>query len=649
MDGVQAANSGHPGAPMGMADMAEVLWNSFLKHNPQNPDWVNKDRFVLSNGHASMLIYSLLHLTGYDLPIEELKNFRQMHSKTPGHPEYKETPGVQTTTGPLSQGVANAVGMALSEKLLAKEFNREGFNVMDHFTYVFLGDGCLMEGLSHEVCSLAGVLKLGKLICLYDDNDISIDGKVDGWFCDDSRARFESYGWQVICGVDGHDAAAVEDALAQAQAEPDKPTLIGCKTTIAYGSPNKGGTSSAHGSPLGPDEIALVRKELGWEHPAFEIPQDIYDAWNAKDKGAAAEAEWNALMDKYTEAYPELAAEFKRRMAGELPADFADKAAKLLQDTQAAGEVKATRKSAQAALDYFQSFLPEMLGGSADLTPSNGTKVSGSVLITPDSVEGNYISYGVREFGMAAMMNGMALHGGHIPYGGTFLVFSDYSRNAIRMAALMGLRAIQILTHDSIGVGEDGPTHQPVEHTSSLRLIPNLSVWRPCDCVEAAAAYQDAIERKDGPTALILTRQNVQHQERDAATVANIAKGGYVLVDCDGTPDAIYISTGSEVELCVDAAKELAAKGKKIRVVSMPCTESFDAQDKSYRDSVLPPAVTKRVAVEAGNKDFWYKYAGLDGAVIGMGGFGLSAPGGELFKHFGFTVDNVVKTLEEIL
>ena len=649
MDGVQKANSGHPGAPMGMADIAEVLWRGHLNHNPQNPEWADRDRFILSNGHGSMLIYSLLHLSGYELSIEDLKNFRQLHSKTPGHPEYGYAPGIETTTGPLGQGITNAVGMALAEKALAAQFNQEGHDVVDHNTYVFMGDGCLMEGISHEACSLAGTLGLGKLVAFWDDNGISIDGEVDGWFTDDTPKRFEAYGWHVIPAVDGHDAAAINAAIEAAKAETGKPTLICTKTVIGFGSPNKSGTHDCHGAPLGADEIVATRKALGWEHGPFEIPSEIYAQWSAKEAGAAKEATWNEKFAAYEAAYPELAAEFKRRVNGELPAEWEAKTSQIIADLQANPANIASRKASQNALEAFGAMLPEFMGGSADLAPSNLTMWSGSKSITPEDASGNYIHYGVREFGMTAIMNGLALHGGFVPYGATFLMFMEYARNALRMAALMKVQNIQVYTHDSIGLGEDGPTHQPVEQVSSLRLTPNMSTWRPCDQVESAVAWKFAIERKDGPTSLIFSRQNLAQQERDASQVADIAKGGYILKDCDGKPELILIATGSEIELVVAAAAQLTAEGKKVRVVSMPATDVFDKQDAAYREAVLPADVRARVAVEAGIADFWYKYVGFDGRIIGMTTFGESAPAGELFKMFGFTVENVVKAANEVL
>ncbi len=654
MDAVQKANSGHPGAPMGMADIAEVLYNDFMSHNPQNPQWVNRDRFVMSNGHGSMLPYAVLHLTGYDLPMEEIKNFRQLHSKTPGHPEYGYAPGIETTTGPLGQGITNAVGMALAEKVLAAQFNQPGYEIVNHYTYTFLGDGCLMEGISHEACSFAGTMGLGKLIAFYDDNNISIDGQVDGWFTDNTPQRFEAYGWHVIPAVNGHDAAAIKAAIEAARAETSKPTLICCKTTIGYGSPNKAGSHDCHGSPLGNDEIALARQALGWEYGAFEIPAHVYAGWDAKARGAAAETSWGHRFTAYQEVFPELAAEFKRRMAGALPVTWAEDAAKAIAAINAKAESPATRVASKNALDAFGALLPELLGGSADLTPSNNTFHKSSQHISPghgktQDFSGNYLSYGVREFGMAAMMNGMALHGGFIPYGATFLMFSEYARNALRMAALMKIRSIFVFTHDSIGLGEDGPTHQAVEQTASLRLIPRMSVWRPCDSVETAVAWQSAIEKQHGPSCLILTRQNLPHQTRTSAQVADIAKGGYILQDSTGTPDAIIIATGSEIALATGAAAQLAQAGKKVRVVSMPSVETFLAQDAAYRESVLPAAVTARVAVEAGVTAAWYQFVGLQGKVVGLDTFGESAPAGVLFKHFGFTVENVVAAVESVL
>ncbi|ENJ1587747.1 transketolase [Vibrio parahaemolyticus] len=648
MDGVQQANSGHPGAPMGMADIAEVLWRSHLNHNPSNPEWADRDRFVLSNGHGSMLIYSLLHLSGYELSIDDLKNFRQLHSKTPGHPEYGYAPGIETTTGPLGQGITNAVGMAMAEKALAAQFNKEGHDIVDHFTYVFMGDGCLMEGISHEACSLAGTLGLGKLIAFWDDNGISIDGHVEGWFSDDTPKRFEAYGWHVIPAVDGHDADAINAAIEAAKADP-RPTLICTKTIIGFGSPNKSGSHDCHGAPLGAEEIAATRKELGWEHGPFEIPQEVYAEWSAKETGAAKEAAWNEKFAAYEAAYPELAAEFKRRVNGELPAEWEEKANQIIADLQANPANIASRKASQNALEAFGQMLPEFMGGSADLAPSNLTMWSGSKSLEANDFSGNYIHYGVREFGMTAIMNGIALHGGFVPYGATFLMFMEYARNAMRMAALMKIQNIQVYTHDSIGLGEDGPTHQPVEQIASLRLTPNMNTWRPCDQVESAVAWKLAIERKDAPTALIFSRQNLAQQPRSAEQVADIAKGAYILKDSEGKPELILIATGSEVELAVKAAEQLTAEGKKVRVVSMPSTDAFDKQDAAYREAVLPSDVTARIAIEAGIADFWYKYVGFDGRIIGMTTFGESAPADQLFEMFGFTVENVVNTAKELL
>ena len=655
MDAVQKAKSGHPGAPMGMADIAEVLWNDYMRHNPVNPNWADRDRFVLSNGHGSMLIYSLLHLTGYDLGVEDLKSFRQLHSKTPGHPEYGYAPGIETTTGPLGQGLTNAVGMALAEKVLAGQFNKPGHEIVNHHTYVFLGDGCLMEGISHEACSLAGALGLGKLICFYDDNNISIDGEVRGhgntpaWFLDDTPKRFEAYGWHVIPKVDGHDPEAIKAAIEVARAIDGKPSLICCQTIIGFGSPNKQGKEDCHGAPLGDDEIALTRENLGWRHAPFEIPQDVQAAWDARDTGARAEAEWNARFEAYAAAYPTQAAEFQRRMAGNLPADWAEKSEAFIAAVVAKAETIASRKASQNALDGFGPLLPELLGGSADLAGSNLTIWKGCKGVSRTDASGNYIYYGVREFGMSAIMNGAALHGGFVPYGATFLMFSEYARNALRMAALMKVPSIFVYTHDSIGLGEDGPTHQPVEQIPTLRLIPNMSVWRPCDAVESAVAWKLAIERKTGPSCLIFSRQNLAHMDRDADQMSGIGRGGYVLRDCAGTPDAILIATGSEVELAVKAADALAASGKAVRVVSMPSTDAFDAQDAAYRESVLPRAVTTRVAIEAACTAGWWKYVGCQGAVVGIDRFGESAPAGDLFKAFGFTVDQVVATVKGLL
>ncbi|WP_420938811.1 transketolase [Aeromonas veronii] len=648
MDAVQKANSGHPGAPMGMADIAEVLWRSHLRHNPNNPKWADRDRFILSNGHGSMLLYSLLHLSGYDLSIDDLKNFRQLHSRTPGHPEYGYAPGVETTTGPLGQGITNAVGMAIAEKAMAEQFNQPGHDIVDHYTYAFMGDGCLMEGISHEACSLAGTLQLGKLIAFWDDNGISIDGHVEGWFTDDTVKRFEAYGWHVIPAVDGHSPEAINAAIEAAKAETGKPTLICCRTIIGYGSPNKSGSHDCHGSPLGNDEIAAARAFLKWDHAPFVIPADIAAEWNAQEKGAALEADWAAKFAAYEAAHPTLAAEFKRRTAGELPANWAAESAKIIETLQANPAKIATRKASQNSLEAFGKLLPEFMGGSADLAPSNLTMWSGSKSLTNDDASGNYIHYGVREFGMSAIMNGIALHGGFIPYGATFLMFMEYARNALRMAALMKQRAIFVYTHDSIGLGEDGPTHQPVEQIASLRLTPNMSTWRPCDQVESAIAWKHAIERTDGPTSLIFSRQNLAQMDRTAQQLADTAKGGYVLKDCAGTPELILIATGSEVELAVAAYEQLTAKGRAVRVVSLPSTDVFDAQSAEYKESVLPSSVTKRVAIEAGIADYWYKYVGFGGKIIGMTTFGESAPAELLFKEFGFTVENVVATAESL-
>ena len=648
MDGVQKAKSGHPGAPLGMADMAEALWRGFLRHNPKNPHWANRDRFILSNGHASMLIYSLLHLTGYDLSIEDLKQFRQLDSKTPGHPEYGEVPGVETTTGPLGQGLANSVGFALAEELLAHEFNRPGFDIVDHYTYVFMGDGCLMEGISHEACSLAGTLGLGKLIALYDSNGISIDGEIKNWFGDDPVKRFESYHWHVQ-EVNGHDGEALRKAIAAAQAEKDKPSIIICHTTIGKGSPNKQGKESCHGAPLGDEEIALTRKELGWDYPPFVIPEEIYAKWSAVEAGAKAEGEWNELFAKYKAQYPELASEFERRMKGELPVDLAQKALAWAQDLQNNPAKLATRKAGQNALDFFGALLPELLGGSADLAPSNLTMNKASHSVLPHELKGNYIHWGVREFVMCAAMNGIVLHGGFRPYGGTFLIFSEYARNAIRMAALMKIPTLFVFTHDSIGVGEDGPTHEPIEQTATLRLVPNLDTWRPCDQVETAMAWTQMIERKDGPSDIVLTRQGLEQMPRTPEQIAAIAKGGYILKDCAGTPELIYIATGSEVALAFHAAEELEKEGKKVRVVSMPCCEEFDRQSAEYKEQVLPAAVRARVAIEAGTTTTWYKYVGLDGKVLGLDHYGASAPADKLFERYGFTVANAVAVGKSLL
>lgn len=649
MDAVQQANSGHPGAPMGMADIAEVLWNDYLVHNPSDPAWANRDRFVLSNGHGSMLLYSLLHLTGYDLPLEELKNFRQLHSRTPGHPEYGYAPGVETTTGPLGQGISNAVGMALAEKILAAQFNRPGHDVVDHYTYCFLGDGCLMEGISHETCSLAGTQKLGKLIAFYDDNGISIDGEVEGWFTDNTPGRFEAYGWQVIPNVDGHDPAAIKAAIEMARLETEKPTLICCKTIIGFGSPNKQGKEECHGAPLGADEILLAREQLGWNHGPFEVPEEIYAGWNAREKGQKAQSSWQQAFENYKSEYPELAAEFSRRLKGAMPADFSEKADAYIHECQQAMEKIASRKASQNCLNAYGPLLPELLGGSADLAGSNLTLWSGAKGVEADDASGNYIYYGVREFGMSAMMNGIVLHGGFVPYGATFLMFMEYARNAVRMAALMKQKTIFVYTHDSIGLGEDGPTHQPVEQLTALRSTPNLQTWRPCDTVESAVCWKQAIMRKDGPSALIFSRQGLAPMPRNDEQLANVQRGGYVLKDCEGKPQAILIATGSEVALAIEAAAALGAQGVAVRVVSMPCAEVFDAQDSTYRDSVLIPQVRARVAVEAGHKDYWYKYVGLDGRVVGMSTFGESAPGGLLMEQFGFTTENVVKAVNAIL
>ncbi|MBT8448019.1 MAG: transketolase, partial [Gammaproteobacteria bacterium] len=644
MDAVQQAASGHPGAPMGMADIAEVLWNDVLVHNPANPTWFNRDRFVLSNGHGSMLMYSLLHLSGYAVSLEDIKRFRQMGSNTAGHPEYGLTPGVETTTGPLGQGLANAVGMALAERTLAARFNRDDLPLVDHYTYVAIGDGCLMEGISHEACSLAGTLSLGKLVALYDDNGISIDGRIDGWFRDDTPARFAAYDWHVVPDVDGHDAAAIAAALAAARAEPDRPSLICCKTVIGKGAPTKAGTAASHGAPLGEDEIAGARAALDWPHGAFEIPADIYAAWDAREAGAAAENDWQALLERYRIAYPAQAAEFERCIAGRLPDGWRERTDELIAAVEADGPRVATRKASEMALDAFGPLLPELIGGSADLTGSNNTRWSGAHAIDPDDADsrgGNYVYFGVREFAMTAMLNGMALHGGLTPYGGTFLVFSDYARNAVRMSALMGVHSILVYTHDSVGLGEDGPTHQPVEHAASLRLIPNLHVWRPCDATETMAAWRTALERRDGPSALLLTRQGLPSQPKPDGALAAIEHGAYVLVEPDRAPDGVVIATGSEVELARAAAAALAGEGVALRVVSMPCAEQFDAQPDAYRDAVLPPALTRRVAIEAGSTGGWYRYTGLDGLVIGIDSFGESAPAADVFAHFGLTAEAV--------
>ncbi|HHU9799862.1 TPA: transketolase [Escherichia coli] len=649
VDAIQKANSGHPGAPMGMADIAEVVWRRHLRHNPKNPQWFNRDRYIQSNGHGSMLIYALLHLTGYDLSMDDIRDFRQLHSRTPGHPEYGYTPGVETTTGPLGQGVANAVGMAIAEKALAAEFNKPGFNIVDHHTWLFLGDGCLMEGISHEACGLAGTLKLGNLIAIWDDNGISIDGHVEGWFAEDTAARFRAYGWHVIEGVDGHDPEEVDAAVREAKSVTDKPSLLCCKTIIGFGSPNKANSHDCHGSALGADEVALVRERLQWPYAPFEIPGEIYAAWDATEKGAQVQQEWDALFADYAKQWPELAAEFTRRMKGDLPAGWAENMQKYVHDLQSHPAALATRQVSQKCLNHFADMLPELMGGSADLSPSNLTRHQKSVDFTGENPAGNYISYGVREFGMSAIMNGLALHGGFIPYGGTFLMFMEYARNALSMAALMKIRSVFVYTHDTIGLGEDGPTHQPVEQLASLRLTPNMETWRGCDQVEVAVAWQQAIERKDGPTSLVLTRQPLAQQPRTAAQLAEIARGGYVLSDCDGQPEMILISAGSEIELVVSAAKALTEEGRKVRVVSMPCTERFDNQDAAYKESVLPKAVRKRLAVEASIAGFWERYVGLDGKVIGMTSFGESAPANVLFKHFGFTPENVLAQARELL
>ncbi|MDD5320102.1 MAG: transketolase [Methylococcales bacterium] len=649
MDAVQKANSGHPGAPMGMADIAEVLWNDFMRHNPANPKWSNRDRFVLSNGHGSMLIYSLLHLTGYDLPMEELKNFRQLHSKTPGHPEYGYAPGIETTTGPLGQGITNAVGMAIAEKALAAQFNKDDHKIVDHHTYVFMGDGCLMEGISHEACSLAGTLGLGNLIAFWDDNGISIDGHVEGWFTDNTPMRFEAYGWHVIADVDGHDSVAITKAVQMAKAMTDKPTLICCKTTIGFGSPNKAGTHACHGAALGQDEINLTKAALGWDYEAFVIPEQVYAGWDAKAKGANAEQEWNDRFAAYKAAYPELAAEYERRMVGELPKNWKADADAFVNAVNAEAKTTATRLSSLATIEGYAKLLPEIFGGSADLGCSNMTEWTGHRPMRANKPNANYINYGVREFGMSAILNGLAVHGGVIPFGATFLMFSEYARNALRMASLMKIRSIFVYTHDSIGLGEDGPTHQPIEQIATLRLIPFIQVWRPCDAVETAVSWKAAIEHKEGPSILIFSRQNLPHVPRTEQQIKAISRGGYILSDSDGQPEAIIIATGSEVELALKAADELRSAGKKIRVVSMPSTNIFDAQDAAYRESVLPSAVTRRVAVEAGVTDGWWKYVGSNGKIVGINHFGESAPAGQLFKEFGFTVDNVVKNVKAVL
>jgi transketolase len=649
IDAIQKANSGHPGAPMGMADIAEVLWNDFLRHNPADPAWPDRDRFVLSNGHASMLLYSLLHLSGYDLDIEEIKNFRQLHSKTPGHPEYGVTPGVETTTGPLGQGLANAVGMALAERMLAERFNRDGFPLVDHFTYVFLGDGCMMEGISHEACSLAGTLGLGKLIALYDDNGISIDGPVSQWFSDVTSHRFEAYGWHVIAEVDGHDGEQVRQALEEARSIQDRPSLICCKTTIGFGAPSLAGSHKSHGAPLGQEEVAAVRTKMGWSADPFEIPDEISQAWDARQRGSELQQRWQQLFEAYAQAHPELAEEFSRCMRGDLPAEFEQRSEAILEEVAGRKLELASRKASKEGLECFGPLLPELFGGSADLSGSNKTVWVGSQPLSRCQWQGNYCYFGVREFGMAAIMNGAALHGGLIPYSGTFLVFSDYARNAIRMAALMSIRNIFVLTHDSIGVGEDGPTHQPIEHASSLRLIPNLDVWRPCDAVETAVAWQHALQTRNRPSALLLSRQSMPHQERDPETLAAVQRGGYVLRDSQQAPEALILATGSEVQLAVQAAEQLELHGRRVRVVSMPCLERFEAQPREYQDQVLPPEVQAKVVVEAGVTGLWHKYAGSHGRILGLDRFGESAPGNRLFEYFGFTRDAVVQAVEELL
>ena len=649
MDAVQQANSGHPGMPMGMADIAEVLWNDYLRHNPKNPNWPDRDRFVVSNGHGSMLLYSLLHLSGYDLSMQDLKDFRQLHSKTPGHPEYGDTPGVETTTGPLGQGVSNAVGMAIAEKMLAAQFNKDDIKIVNHFTYVFVGDGCLMEGISHEVCSLAGTLGLGKLIVFYDDNGISIDGEINGWFTDDTPTRFRSYGWDVIENVDGHDAVKVKSAIDAARSETAKPTLICCKTVIGWGAPNKQGTGDAHGAPLGDEEIKLVRKKINWQHPPFEIPDDIYNAWNAINAGSENETQWQEKFNSYKAKYPELATEFERRTTNKLPADWESVSQKVINNAVEEKKAVAPRKASELALDGFAKLLPEIVGGSADLTPSNNTWWSGSKDISTNDASGNYIRYGVREFGMAAINSGIALHGGFIPYSATFLVFSDYARNALRMSALMGLRNIFVFTHDSIGLGEDGPTHQAIEQTATLRMIPNMSVWRTADTVESAVAWKAAIERVNGPTCLIFSRQNLPFIERTNDQVAAVAKGGYILFDSEQVPELILIAAGSEVSITLSAAQELAQLGKRVRVVSMPSTDVFDQQDDTYKEKVLPSSVSNRLAVEAGVSEYWCKYVGLQGRVVGMDTFGASAPGDVAMQYFGISEANIVMHANEML
>ena len=647
MDAVQRANSGHPGAPMGMADIAEVLYNDFMRHNPANPEWSDRDRFVMSNGHGSMLPYSILHLSGYDVSIDDLKNFRQLYSKTPGHPEHGYAPGIETTTGPLGQGITNAVGMAIAERVLAAEFNRDDFDIVDHFTYAFMGDGCMMEGISHEACSLAGTLELGKLIAFWDDNGISIDGKVEGWFLDDTPKRFEAYGWHVI-EVDGHDPDEIKIAIEAARAITAKPSLICCKTIIGFGAPNKAGSHSCHGAPLGEEEIALTRMELDWEFAPFEIPEAVYKGWDNKKAGQRHEDAWKEKFAAYQEAHPELAAEFERRTRRELPQNWQEAAQAYIEEVNAAEPVKATRVSSLATLEAFSPILPELFGGSADLGGSNGTEWSGYKPMRAESPQANYINYGVREFGMSAIMNGIVLHGGFIPFGATFLVFSDYARNAVRLAALMKIQSIFVYTHDSIGLGEDGPTHQPVEHIPTLRMIPNMQLWRPCDAVETAVSWKAAIERRDGPSCLVFSRQNLKHQPRSAEQIEAIARGGYVLRDCEGTPDVIIIATGSEVELAVAACESEALEGTNIRLVSMPSTTQFDRQPQDYRDSVLPPEISERIVIEAAASGGWYKYVGTDGIVIGMDTFGESAPAKELFAYFGFTVDKVVEAVNSL-
>lgn len=649
VDAIQKANSGHPGAPMGMADIAEVVWRHHLRHNPKDPQWFNRDRYVQSNGHGSMLLYSLLHLTGYDVTMDDIRDFRQLHSRTPGHPEYGYTPGVETTTGPLGQGVANAVGMAIAEKALAAQFNKPGFDIVDHHTWLFLGDGCLMEGISHEACGLAGTLKLGNLIAVWDDNGISIDGHVEGWFSEDTAARFRAYGWHVIEGIDGHNPEAVDAAVREAKAVTDKPSLLCCKTIIGFGSPNKADSHECHGSALGADEVALVRERLEWPYAPFEIPAAIYDAWDATAKGSADQKQWEELFAAYSKEWPELASEFVRRMKGDLPTGWEEDMKKYILNLQAHPAALATRQVSQKCLNHFGNMLPELMGGSADLSPSNLTRFQKSVDFTAEHPEGNYISYGVREFGMSAIMNGLALHGGFIPYGGTFLMFMEYARNAVRMAALMKIRSVFVYTHDTIGLGEDGPTHQPVEQLASLRLTPNMETWRGCDQVEVSVAWQQAVERKDGPSALVLTRQPLEQQPRTATQLEEIARGGYILSDCEGKPELILISAGSEIELVVSAAKILRQEGRQVRVVSMPCTERFDKQDEAWQETVLPKDVRKRLAVEASIAGFWQRYTGLDGKVIGMTTFGESAPAGILFDHFGFTKDNVLEHARALL